>query len=175
MVSADLTLAARLILHATRTLANPHAKPCAPSHCPSAPPFPSSYPPYLPMEAFEDGWQLLCSPIPIALPRVPTRTVAQPFPSHCTPSLLTQLFKKLKKANNPDKIHTMVKEVTASLKEAKGCVLHHGAWGRGGGVGGCMVKECMGGGCIAICMITKCIGDAWLRIACRGSMRGTWT
>ena len=31
-----------------------------------------------------------------------------------------KLFKKIKKANNPDKIHGMVKEVTAGLKEAKG-------------------------------------------------------
>ena len=56
------------------------------------------------------------------------------LPHTALPSLiiLMQLFKKLKKANNPDKIHAMVKEVTASLKEAKGWVFHHCAWGVGG-------------------------------------------
>ena len=33
---------------------------------------------------------------------------------------LTKLFKRLNKAKDPDKIHGMVKEVTAMLKEAKG-------------------------------------------------------
>lgn len=32
---------------------------------------------------------------------------------------LAKTFKKLKKANNPDKIHGMLKEITNGLKEGK--------------------------------------------------------
>ena len=65
-------------------------------------------------------------------PSVPHRTAPPACSPLTLPSILMQLFKKLKKANNPDKIHAMVKEVTASLKEAKGWVLHQGGHGEGG-------------------------------------------